>query len=1361
MTHHHRESDIPDWDGRPETWEDFRIRTTAYVRQADPWKEGQQISKIISKMGANPNSKPWKLIQALSDEERDKLISKSAFLEFLRLHLLESAIPELGRAFRNWIKIRRENKESMRLYTMRHRQVLSRMEKALNESKTSTEVESKLTLEVDKERLNILTRERNSMRTPQRSPAPSYTGESPQRSRRQPSGPNTPEPPRPRVWGRAKGESRQSNDWNQEEEEDEDVEGTPWAEINPGSPTSPQREKESGTWWQGKWWAGWESWTESQVKHVPKERLGELAETIAKIATNLDVDQQHLISTLINQVAARWRDSIIPDTLLGYHLLISSQLSPSERSTIISTTQMAAGPAMVPGTTVASGISLSRVENALLQSWQDKELMERDDREARKASKRGTTGSRRDRAFAADDISDNSEDSDKDPAETNTLKGEEGSESNMSDADANALEDLSDPEVAEEWAMALQTRHDSKRHLRTAKRTYAQAKDHVRTLRKKRWGKVNSVLGKKVKRTDFRRSSSHPPNPSSSSSAETRLCFKCGKKGHIAADCKDASGSKSSAGKIHCIFTLGTATKAMADSSESESDSDKPEDKTSAKEGAAPASSTGATGSTFRPPSPLSPPSKSRSHSRKSESSSTNTKLLRKKAKDVELLKKKVEQLELATKLTMEENELKMKMKKFAEQTRSLTRPASRDRERRGRAEERKEEKHRSRKERTDKSREKVKEKHRRKEKRREATQDSDSSSERRLKELIKEHERKKKAKEKARVKEESIDEERDRGRRRARSRGRSTERRPRPTETRSRSFRGREILKTPPREKAPKERVILRTPPRRPPISYDQPARAVFEEADYSPEGEPPHKFQKLLSPRPKRAAGRIPGIPELTSRTLAEKGPAPPPSRPPALLMNAPTGGGYPYQDKGKGKGAEIEFDYDADKGPYQDKGKGKGGKSAREWKLWRQDRKEKKKDPEEGIKYRDSYEEPVPFERMIPTANIQKLSAYEQLMSRRMDKDRYIRRMKRVRDFGSESQRRINLRKKGKLLPKRTRKEIICCPIWPRKMKKIFTLTKRTEAEDQILQEIMQRKEEVRTLLQAHDGVKFCMVRGDDGTDEEDPHWPTAVQNLTDTEEHWEPSPSPERSAKVYPEGFYPSSTDEDERLNPRMIPRSDKLRQRKVSPLVRASTKIKEEQLPGRPDRSPEETPSVVEAISTKVEGESAKDPEGPTTVEEEKNKTIDESASAVSAETEIKEEALITMLEEIQSNDVLSMTAGKNFEAIIDSGASASIMSLQTAESLSAHAVAIDPTRQRRFRTAGGEVIQAISVATFELEHLGSSEFHIIDNESTPTLIGMTSLENAVLNFQAGTLSRKGKIVKLSKNSNGHYVINLE
>ena len=109
-------------------------------------------------MGSNPSSKPWKLIQALSDEERDKLVSKSALLEFLRLHLLESAIPELGRAFRNWLKIRRENKESMRLYILRHRQVLSRMEKALNESKTSTDVENKLNSEVDTERLNMAPR---------------------------------------------------------------------------------------------------------------------------------------------------------------------------------------------------------------------------------------------------------------------------------------------------------------------------------------------------------------------------------------------------------------------------------------------------------------------------------------------------------------------------------------------------------------------------------------------------------------------------------------------------------------------------------------------------------------------------------------------------------------------------------------------------------------------------------------------------------------------------------------------------------------------------------------------------------------------------------------------------------------------------------------------------------------------------------------------------------------------------------------------------------------------------------------------------------------------------------------------------
>jgi predicted aspartyl protease len=308
----------------------------------------------------------------------------------------------------------------------------------------------------------------------------------------------------------------------------------------------------------------------------------------------------------------------------------------------------------------------------------------------------------------------------------------------------------------------------------------------------------------------------------------------------------------------------------------------------------------------------------------------------------------------------------------------------------------------------------------------------------------------------------------------------------------------------------------------------------------------------------------------------------------------------------------------------------------------------------------------------------------------------------------------------------------------------------------SEQDVLEEIRIRRQEVRSILSKHSGVKFLRIRPDeenkDGSyvvDEIDQHFPMNVEDLTDTEEHWQRSPSPDDDQRHEElQGFHPSS-DDDDNLNPKFIPRSKKLqpKARPRSPLVRASQKkVKEE------DEKLEKQQQVAEATS--------KDSEGSTAVEKEQDKPAEEPAPAVSAKAEeVKEESSIAMLEEIQGNEVLSMTAGKNLEAIIDSGASASIMSLQTAEQLSAHVVNIDPTRQRRFRTAGGEIIQAISVATFELEHLGKSEFHIIDNGNTPTLIGMTSLDDAVLNFQEGTLSRKGRVIKLSRNGS-HFTVDL-
>ena len=1304
MTHHHRESDIPDWDGRPETWEDFRIRTTAYVRQADPWKEGQQISKIIGKMGSNPSSKPWKLIQALSDEERDKLITKSALLDFLRLHLLESAIPELGRNFRAWIKIKRENKESMRLYIMRHRQVLSKMEKSLNESKTASEVESKLHSEVDRERLKILTTERTKFRTPPRSPTPSYTGRSPTRSQRPASGPHTPEPTRPRVWGRAREHGRTADDWQSQEPDDEEHWDEQWEEVGSALPHSPQREKDWGN-WQGKWGSSWEGWSDNKVKHVPKERLDELAETIAKIAIELEPEKQSLITTLINQVAARWRDSIIPDTLLGYHLLISSQLSPSERSTIISTTQMAAGATLVSGTTVASGINLNRVETALLHSWQDKELMERDDREARKASKRSNFSQKKGRAFAADDCSDDSDNSAGDQPETNTLKVDEGSESNLSEADANALENMSEPELAEEWACALNTKYEAKRQFRGSKRTYHQAREHVRTLRKKRFGpstsRAHAVLNKKLKNPFHKPSSSSQPS-SSTGSNSVRICYKCGEKGHIAAECskKTDTGSKSN-GKSFVVFTV-----AMADASESESDSPSGEEEA---ETAKPVSI--ATSSKVKPaPSKKkdkSPPKRkpsrgrekekskkkqkrSRSKSKASSTSSTNSALLRKREQEVERLRKQVARLERAAAVVAEEKELKRKMRDIEKKALEDKEVGKRyDRERRT-AEAKKD-----RKERHDRSHDKAPKV---KEERHDRSHDTKASSSKDL-----------------------VDDTQTRGRRRTRSPRRSpTPRRPQTPERRRPRTPER-----PPRVRASSSLYEEETPDmeeeeRR--IRYRVGPLRLRPDLQRPPPlfaAEPP-----FLMPTAKRAA--------MIPRSLVEKGPAPPP-------FPAPSG-----------HFAQFGYNYDEDVGPYHSKGKGKSKgkekgkgsgkglekgqeKSARDWKEWRKDLKEKKRNPTDGYKFFENYEAPVPPGQILKT-HVPRDESDSQRAD--LDVNRAENRRYRVKLWGNMTGKRRRMLKSGKLKPKRSRTEIMVLPIWPRKMKRVFEAVPMNGPEARVLKEINERRTALRELLNRDNtaGVSFLRIR-DGSPDSRDPHAPRPVESLTDNEDHWFSSPDNEENNMDDP----PSSPSPPP---PKVVPKQEIK--------VELSPELPAPLTPGlhQPECEPQWPEGPHLAPSPEKENPEAD-------YEETLNR---EESTASGDQTTIV--GMTNVMVEICDEQILS-TATQINEAIVDSGATASIMSLRTAESLSNHVLNVDTSVRKRFRTASGDVLQSMSLATFHLKEIGEVAFHIVDNAETPTLIGMSALQDATLNFSSGTLHKGGRAIKLGRNSSGHYILNLE
>ena len=78
-------------------------------------------------------------------------------------------------------------------------------------------------------------------------------------------------------------------------------------------------------------------------------------------------------------IAKGWRDSILPDALLGYHILSSLGMTATERATVLTATASFNTPLEETSEQQQStGLSLAVVEKALLSTWQDRELIERD-----------------------------------------------------------------------------------------------------------------------------------------------------------------------------------------------------------------------------------------------------------------------------------------------------------------------------------------------------------------------------------------------------------------------------------------------------------------------------------------------------------------------------------------------------------------------------------------------------------------------------------------------------------------------------------------------------------------------------------------------------------------------------------------------------------------------------------------------------------------------------------------------------------------------------------------------------------------------------------------------------------------------
>ena len=515
----HGSNHVPSWDGSPETWPDFEIEVDIFVKQAPKWQEPQQIAKLLGALKNQAKS----LHAALSEGERDKIVSKEVFKQYLRGHLLETSVPELGRNLRAWQKIRRLPKEGMRLYILRHRQLLSKLEKSVNESDVSRNLKTKLRSIIDAAKAKLVMKERADRLKAQAQEARRLSHSS--------TGSNQPQAGQEsgtrRVWGRSKAREK-------EEKPDETV----WEETD----------GYDGKWnWQESgWWKG--SWKEEKPPEEAKDRLEELGECIAEVELELQAaGREELGEKLVGLISMRWRESLFPENLLGYHLLAGSQLSATERATILSSTSSNTLSLNQSSSVTNPTIALATVEKALLMTWQDRELGERDDRENRKFQK----DHKKKKIFSVGESSE---------SESGSERGFAVDQSDSdTDADIRMLESMSDEEEQETFAVAISKKFDAKATYKKSRRTYREAREMVRDIRKSRTGHRNfsgnrafalleKRFGKKFGNGGKARSSGLDKNGN-------RVCFRCGSGDHEIKDCKKpAPGSVKAIEDVEFVF---------------------------------------------------------------------------------------------------------------------------------------------------------------------------------------------------------------------------------------------------------------------------------------------------------------------------------------------------------------------------------------------------------------------------------------------------------------------------------------------------------------------------------------------------------------------------------------------------------------------------------------------------------------------------------------------------------------------------------------------------------------------------------------------------------------------------------------
>lgn len=278
--------DVPSWDANVETWEKYKLQVHYYLKQVPYWKQSFQIAKLVR----NLRGKCWALVEKLPEKSRAQLEkNEDIFLAFLKKHLLQGEIPELGRVFRLHLGLKRQKGESMMMYVIRHRELFNKLGKSMR-SVQGNELERHL-----KKSLKSISYVE-----------PEEDGDE--------EGPGEEREERPtRKWG-----SRQART----EGENESVQGSV------RSRWSAKAWQEWETWQQGKWGKQGDWWQQEDGAKAPDEDLDlpklareELLQCFSKVAEKLPGGgTDPALIKLAEVVASNWRDEVLPSMLTGWHL---------------------------------------------------------------------------------------------------------------------------------------------------------------------------------------------------------------------------------------------------------------------------------------------------------------------------------------------------------------------------------------------------------------------------------------------------------------------------------------------------------------------------------------------------------------------------------------------------------------------------------------------------------------------------------------------------------------------------------------------------------------------------------------------------------------------------------------------------------------------------------------------------------------------------------------------------------------------------------------------------------------------------------------------------------------------------------